>query len=108
MPFNAELIKPTKQMSEKFLNLKHEDDTIRSKFQDCYSHYGFTHNKQFDNYFIGINIPDSLYAKLKQVEAKATTFLSEEPAKPILRSLVVNDDRKILYLRLKSNQFDCF
>lgn len=92
MPFNKDLVQPENKTSEKFINLRHGTSTITFAFKDCYSHFGVTHNKKFDNYSIPINVPDRLFNKLKQVGSKATTFLDEEPAEPILRSLVTRRD----------------
>ena len=49
--FNPDLVQVSKT-SEKYLSLT--QGTITMSFKDFYSHFGFTHNKNFNNYSIGI------------------------------------------------------
>ena len=105
MSFSPELIKVSKS-NDKYSNLAHGKDTITFGLKDCYSHFGLSFNKRFQNYSIGINIKDKLFSRLKAVEKKAKEFLDQPLSKPLLRCLVEKDEHKTLYLKLKPGQFD--
>lgn len=105
MSFNPELVQVSKT-SGNYMNLVHGSGTITFLLKECYSHFGVTHNKKFNNYSIGLNIPEKLFNKLKAVESKAETLLDQPLTKPLLRSLVEKGEYRTLYLKPKPEQFN--
>ena len=108
MPFNPELIqvsskKQSKKSAGKYVNLTYgEGGTITFLLKECYSHFGISYNEEYENYNIGISIPDEMYDKLRAAEGRVETLLDKPLEKPLLRCLKKNDDGyNNLYLKLK-------